>query len=96
MDLIPPLPKDRTYICETEDFEQDIQNFAWTANEAQRGNLMKVFHDKSDFIDQYLNAGELFPKHLSRERRRNLRILLNDDVLAWTELRNTFGQKPKA
>ncbi|SMO98427.1 hypothetical protein [Paracoccus laeviglucosivorans] len=90
LDLIPLLPKDRTFLVETENFATDIQNFVWSANPALHGMPVKVFHDKSDFTAGYSDAKELFPKNLSMEGRRNLRILLNEDVLAWSKLRQDF------
>lgn len=90
MGLLPLLPKDRTFVLETENFSADIQHFAASIDPRLDGQQIQVFHDKSDFTSAYDNPDVIFSKALSMEGRRNLRILLNEDVHVWTTLRQTF------
>ena len=88
-DLIPLLPEGRTFLLETETFDADIRHFV-SAIDPGSGTAVETFHHKGDFTAAYANAGELFSKDLSAQGRRNLRVLLHEDVLVWTALRAAF------
>lgn len=90
LDLLPCLPRNRTFVCETENFSDDLQRFASAVDPDLQGQQIQVFQDKSDFTAEYDKPDEIFSKTLADEGRRNLRILLNEDVRVWNALRNTF------
>lgn len=88
--LVEALPEGRTYLCETETLERDLQRFAAVIDSRYLTQRIEVPHDKFGYKNVYDNPEEVFGPPLSEAGRRNLRILLNEDYTVQRALKKYF------
>lgn len=95
-DVVEALPAKRTYLCELETLQRDLQRFAGIMDSRNLTQQVDVPHDKSDYKKVYENREEVFGPPLSEAGRRNLRILLNEDYAVHRRLKERFAVAPAA
>lgn len=91
LDVVKALPYDRTYLCQSEHLSRDLQKAVTKLDPEAGERQLEIGRDKSNFAAGYENAETLFSTYLSDQARRNLRILLNEDIRVHRLLRQRFG-----
>lgn len=91
LDVVEALPEGRTFLCETETLDRDLQRFAARLDRRYFEQQLTIPRDKADYKNAYANPEEIFGPPLSELGRRNLRILLDDDYRTQRALKRRFG-----
>ncbi len=90
-DVVEALPAGRSFLCETETLDRDLQRFAGLMDSRYLEQRLQIPRDKADYKNAYDKPDEIFGPPLSKLARRNLRIFLNDDYGTQRALKQRFG-----
>ena len=91
LDVVEALPEGRTFLCETETLDRDLQRFAAMLDSRYLAQQLTIPRDKADYKKAYAKPEEVFGPPLSDLARRNLRILLDDDYRTQQALKRRFS-----
>lgn len=90
-DIVQALPQDRTFLCQTEHLARDLPIVLARLGTGADQQKLKIERCKGDYAAAYRNPETLFSTHLSDQARRNLRILLNEDIHIHHLLKQRFA-----